>query len=302
MSWAGGATAWYARRERANAEDSDDDDLPSLFGEDEPLAPEEAAARQSPARPGSRATAAEAEDTPSREDTREDTFIISTALHEAVQTIFDPSNGLKKRAGQLLLNNTQGKFRLFDSLDLDEEKLDSAGSLSSELALGYDYEHFAASLERAACADRCGVHCSGECRVRAFVVREDGGADYFFGSLEDIHGSILTACGARRVYIYDEFEHTTMARLTKQLDVAIQEGAPGLVMRTTELKTVPGLVRAPLLPGPQHSPQGTHSVLWRARALLSAHLLSSVALVVCNSELTRQGCVCRRACLGAASL
>jgi hypothetical protein len=74
------------------------------------------------------------------------------------------------------------------------------------------------------------------------VVTEALGTDFYFGSHEEIVMAVLTSAAACDVYIWDELEHNTMHKLTRQLDLVL-ETFPGLAMRTTALKTVPGQVR-----------------------------------------------------------
>jgi hypothetical protein len=123
---------------------------------------------------------------------------------------------------------------------LDAELLEHAGFLTPS-ATPTERTRFAEKLAEDACASRCGDECCGVCRVRAFVVTEAHGTDFYFGAHEEIAAAVLTSASACDVYIWDELEHNTMHKLTRQLDLLL-ETVPGLAMRTTALKTVPGQV------------------------------------------------------------
>ena len=75
------------------------------------------------------------------------------------------------------------------------------------------------------------------------MVTEALGTDFYFGAHEEVAMAVLTSASACDVYIWDELEHHTMHKLTRQLDLVL-ESVPGLAMRTTALKAVPAQVRS----------------------------------------------------------
>ena len=232
MSWVGGAASWRSRRATSAAEpESDADSYESP--EEVPLAEE-----------GNRRNAGEAPMACTQEDhAHEGATLISEALYEAVLDIYTPSNEVKQKTGRLLLSSRgPGQYQLYEGLDLDDTLLEHAGHLQAA-ASTTDCVQFAERISATACHTRCGDKCSGACRVRAFVHAGPFGTDFYFGSRDDIELAILSRGASCDVYIWDELEHRTMRAVNKSLD-ALLETRPGLAMRATELRTVPGQVDA----------------------------------------------------------
>ena len=238
MSWSGGAASWYSRRGGSISSDDDEQSWDEQSWHDE--VPLEQGCSTCPRA----ASASFTDDAPCGHG------ILSKATYEAVKDIFTPAHEVKKKTGELLLKGRgRGEYRLFTGIDLDGETLDSAGHMPAS-ATQLQRIHFAEDLAEACCSSRCGVECTGECHVRSFVVTVHG-VDFYFGSREDITDAVLTCGAACDVWIWDELEHATIPRLYRMLDSLLQT-IPGLAMRTTELKTVPGQVRLP------HPPTGHH--------------------------------------------
>ena len=233
MRWGGGASNWYSRRESLPSSDDEQSDYEEP--QEVPLWAERNSARRS---------------APTRQPTAldgmaESSHVMSETTYNVVRDIFTPANEVKKKAGQLLLNSRgRGEYKLFTNIDLDDEMLEHAGHIALP-ATPLDRVQFAEKLEEASCPTRCGAECIGDCRVRAFVVTAGSGVDFYFGSPDDIVDAVLTRGAACDVYIWDELEHTTMPKLYRMLD-SLLETVPGLAMRTTELRTVPGQVRLPI--------------------------------------------------------
>ena len=238
MSWVGGAASWHSRRGSPEPESDVADSYESP--DEEPVAEDnEAPAMQGGGREAQSTHAADR----SHEDHEPVPFSMSTDEYEMVQSIYMPSNEVKKKTGQLLLSSHgPGQYRLYKGVDLDEPLLELAGHLPAPTS-AMERVQLAERLTERACASRCGDKCSGACRVRAFVDAGDHGTDFFFGSRDDIDLSLLTCGACCDVYIWDELEHRSIKSLNRRLD-ALLDTWPGLAMRRTELKTVPGEVGA----------------------------------------------------------
>jgi hypothetical protein len=169
--------------------------------------------------------------------------IMNESMYRACKDIFSPSNEVKTRTGDVLLKRQDGKFHQYSGIDLDTEALEAAGHMPASLNQTLtDRLHFAEKLTEVACRHRCGgAECNDHCRVRAFVVAEGHGTDFFFGTYEDVVQSINNSC-ACEVHIWDGMKEDSMLRLRQTLD-SLLTTAPGLAMQTTELKTVPGQAR-----------------------------------------------------------
>ena len=226
MSWSGGASSWYSRRGGpvASSEDEqswvEDDDEVTLE-QDDPRAPSAPSSTAFHASHGF--------------------GIMSKATYESVKEIFTPAHEVKKKTGELLLKaRGRGEYKLFAGVDLDADILEHAGYLPAD-ASPSERTRYAKQLEEQSCDTRCGDECKGDCLVRAFVHVPTHGTDYYFGSGEEVARSVLTEGSDCEVYIWDELEQTSMDKLYRMLDSVLQM-CPGLAMRTTELKTVPGQV------------------------------------------------------------
>ena len=187
MSWTGGARTWYSRRRAHDASEDDWSDVLSDVEPDEvPVADSSRHAAEAPSRdPAAPAMHAETND-------RRDVTILSKATYQAVQDIFTPNNEVKKRTGELLLKGRQqGQYNQFSGIDLDADRLEYAGHLPPS-ATPTDQLHFAEQRSERACQTRCGDECSGDCRVRAFVVTAGYGTEFYFGSHADIMRSVQT--------------------------------------------------------------------------------------------------------------
>ena len=289
MSCVGGAGSWYSRR---GAPDSESEDASSYESADEEVFSAVQRCGVGNELPFSADQRCDAGDVPLCEplelplqcnssiaglpEHRVPPTLASKELYEAALEIYTPSNEVKKRTGQLLLSSRgAGQYNLYKHIDLDGALLDHAGHLPAS-ALATDRKQFADRVTESACRSRCGAMCSNACRVRAYVDAGEFGTDFYFGAREDIELALLTCGAACDVYIWDELEHRTMAKLNKHLDNLI-ETWPGLAMRVTELRTVPGQVCALLVN-------------------------SSANSLACFQSLSAHGTYARSGCPGAASL
>lgn len=232
----GGAGCWHSRRGRPAAADDElseeDLDVP-VCDIPLPVPPREQAA-------GPSAQACE-EPLTAEEPHESSSTIVSTATYEAIRDIYTPANEVKQKTGELLLKGRMtGQYRLYNDIDLDGEQLELAAHLSSG-ATPLDCQLYAKQVAADACRTRCGSECTGDCCVRAFVMVSNYGTDFYFGSAEDIAHAVLTQSAACSVYYWDDLEEYTMRKLNQHID-SLLETEPGLVMRTTQLKTVPGQV------------------------------------------------------------
>ena len=233
MHFGGGAQHWLDRRSR----DEPNSESDSVELEDEP---DEVPVDDS--QEGGH------EKTPAKlktEDTMHyysDATIRSAAGYEAVKEIFMPSNAVKSKTGEVLLKRQKGTFMYYRGIDLDAEELDVAGFMAESPNQTHTNRlQFAERLTEGACGERCGgAECQDSCRVRAFVVVEGYGTNFFFGSYEEVVKSVRDSC-ACEVFVWDELPVNSMPSLQRMLDGVLQ-GAPGLAMEATELKTVPGQV------------------------------------------------------------
>ena len=216
--------------------------------------------------------------------------IVSTATYEAICDIFTPTNEVKKKTGELLLKGrTAGQYRLYNNMDLDGEQLELAAHLSPG-ATPLECQLYAKQFAAQACGSRCGSECAGECLVRAFVMVPNFGTDFYFGSAEDVAHAVLTQGAACAVYYWDDLEEDTMRKLNQHVD-SLLETEPGLAMRTTQLKTVPGQVCASCLK--PCSCAAFPSRFWAAlRACGVAHIQSIAAPVphTAHEALTPHSC------------
>lgn len=238
MSWAGGASSWYSRRqEQGTASDDELSNAGSLDEDEVPLDKVPLDKRRPAAAPENMTS-----------ETGDSLDIMSESTYQAVRDIFNPTNQVKKRTGELLLKaRDKGQYRCFSGIDLDVDLLEHAGSLPSNVT-HTDRLQYAEKQSEVECASRCGSLCNGDCRVRAFVTIEGHGTDFYYGSHEDVAQSVLTQGAACEVYIWDELSSSTMHKLNAKLE-ALLDTYPGIAMRTTELKTVPGKVRVlPAMP------------------------------------------------------
>eukprot|EP00966_Prymnesium_polylepis_P162403 3753570-Prymnesium_polylepis.1 len=226
-----GAGAWQGRRQRAAAIDDDSDVLLSETDPDEvPVEIDQGASRQH----------RRAQAKPAPEAPPEDIFIASEATYTAVKGIFTPSHAVKSRTGKLVLDALkQGRYLRYSGVDLNADLLELAGQLASvEGQTDLDREHFAEKLTESSCRSRCGQECTGSCRVRSYVVGPQG-TNFFFGSRDTVLRAVSTE-SFLDVWIWDELEETSMRQMRRMLDSVLESATPGLAMRPTELKTVPG--------------------------------------------------------------
>ena len=159
-----------------------------------------------------------------------DAFIRSASKYEAIKEIFTPRNAVKSRTGEVMLKQQKGTFKHYRSIDLDAEELDAAGYMPESPNQTHDDRlHFAQKLAKGACNHRCGdAECRDMCRVRAFVVVEGLGTNFFFGSYEEVVESVRDS-DTCEVYVWDDLPTDSMPTLRRMLD-RVLESAPRLAM------------------------------------------------------------------------
>ena len=169
--------------------------------------------------------------------------LMSKAMYDSVKDIFGGLQCVKHATGDCLLRRQAqvGRYLDFESVAIDDSFLEFAGHLPAIVGhSSLQRTHHADVLTEQACPDRCGDSCSGDCRVRAFVYTAGHGTDYFYGSHMDV--ALALSTGSETVHIWDELEQTNMKGLKSHLQRFQEVTWPGLAMKTTELKSVPGQV------------------------------------------------------------